>query len=317
MAGFLLAAMPLLVARRNVAGLALVCAATAMRYNAIAATLPVVVLLCQLRGWTRWRRYAAAGAAWLGVTAAAFAVNGVLADQAKHYWYRTHALMDIADTLANARDYSDDELRAELAGIRLTWPDHLQDHLRAIYSPVDFRHLDRGDNQIFVAPDTEAERAAVAAAWKRVLADNPGAYLEYRWDNFVMLMRLDHAVYDNVIGTHALTWHDDAAIVDYDVGTSRVQSWVLASFHPISKTHLFDPYPYFLLGLGLLVFARRDRVASAVLLAGLLYQSAWFVLAPTADYRYSGWMIACVAIGGVLHVAARRRGASRPSGSGS
>lgn len=81
MAGFLLAAMPLLVARRNVAGLVLVCAATAMRYNAIAATLPVVALLCQLHGWTRWRRYAAAGAAWLGITAAAFAVNGVLADR--------------------------------------------------------------------------------------------------------------------------------------------------------------------------------------------------------------------------------------------
>ena len=132
------------------------------------------------------------------MTVAAMAVNRRARRHVeKHYWYRTQALMDIAGTMAKSRDYSDDEIRRELDGVKLTRTDDIQAWLRAIYKPVDFRHLDRDATQIFELPETPDERAGVARAWKRVIADNPGAYLHYRLDNFIMLLRLDHAVYDN------------------------------------------------------------------------------------------------------------------------
>jgi hypothetical protein len=304
MASFLVAAVPLLVARRNAWGLVLICAATAMRYNALAATLPLVVLLCDF-GLRRWKRYAVALVAWVGVTVGALVVNGALADRSEHYWYKTQALMDIADTLANARDYSDAELAQLLDGVKVTTPD-LQTHLRAIYKPVDFRHLDRGATQVFEPPEAQDERVAVARAWRRVIADNPGAYLRYRWDNFVMLLRLDHAVYDNAPITIALRWHEDFDEINHDLTAARVQDRLMEGLRMVSRTHLFDPYPYAILALVLVVLARRDRLAAAVLLSGLAYEAAYFLLAPTADFRYSQWMIACTCMGTVMIVARRR-----------
>jgi hypothetical protein len=320
MAAFLMAAVPLLVARRNAVGLLLVVAATAMRWNAIAATLPIVVLLYHHGSLAGARRYAAAAGAWLAVTAIAMLLNTVLADEHKRYWYKTQALMDIADTVANARDYSDAELADELAGVDVIPHDHVQDAFRRIYKPVDFRHLDRGDTQIFVAPETDAGRDAVARAWKRVIADNPGAYLHYRWDNFVMLLRLDHAVYNNAPITSVLRFHEDYDYLGHDLEPGRVQGWLLEGNRLISRTPVFDPYVYVALALVLLWLARRDRVASALLLSGLAYEAAWFVLAPTADYRYSEWLVACTIVGGILVWARRRatrRASSRRSDTGS
>jgi hypothetical protein len=308
MASLLVAGTALLLSersRRHVWGLVLIGGATAMRYNAIAATLPIVVLLYQFRALVGWRRYATAAIAWLAITAAAMGVNSVLADRAMHYWYRTHALMDIAGTLNYARDYSDDEVARLLDGVPLAHLDHVQDRLRAGYQPVDFRQLDRGPMQIFIPAQTDAERVAVARAWRDVIHDNPAAYLHYRWDNFVMLLRLDHRVYDNAPITFVLRWHEEADFIGHDLEPGRVQRALLEANRLISRTRLFDPYPYVLLALVLLVFARRDRLIAALLLSGLAYEGAWFVLAPTADFRYSQWMITCTMVAAVMLVARR------------
>jgi hypothetical protein len=306
MAGFVAVGAAMLVADRRTWGLLAIGIGTAMRYNAIAATLPIVVLLYRPGSLAGWRRYVAAASVYVVVSGAAFAVDAALADVHRYYWYRTQALMDIADTMANARDYSDDEIHRELAGVPLAHDDHVQTRMRDVYKPVDFRHLDRGDMPVFVAPETAEDRAAVARAWKHVLADNPGAYLHYRWDNFVMLMRLDHHVYDNAPITMALRWHEDQPIVQHDVEGGRIQRLLLEGLRLASRTPLFYPYPYALLALLLLPLARRDRLSLALLLSGLGYQAAWFLLAPTADYRYSQWMIATTAIAAVRVVAARR-----------
>ncbi|HTR54292.1 MAG TPA: hypothetical protein VMJ10_26550 [Kofleriaceae bacterium] len=307
MATFVMVGAALLVTEHRRSGLFALGVGTAMRYNAIFATLPIVVLLYRPGVLVGWRRYAAAVGVYVAISCAAFAVDVTLADTHRYYWYRTQALMDIADTLANARDYSDDEIRSELSGVRLAIDDHIQARLREIYKPVDFRHLDRGDQQVFMAPETAEERAAVARAWKRVLEDNPGAYLRYRWDNFVMLMRLDHHVYDNAPITMALRWHEDQPVVQHDVEAGRIQRVLLEGMRLASRTPLFYPYPYALLALLLLPLARGDRLSLALLFSGLCYQAAWLPLAPTADYRYSQWMVATTAIAAVRLVAARRR----------
>ncbi len=308
MASLLVAGTALLVSERrrmHTWGLVLISAATAMRYNAIAATLPIVVLLYRFRGLVGWRRYAIAATAWLAVTAAAMGVNAVLADRAMHYWYRTHALMDIAGTLNYARDYSDDEVARLLDGVPLAHRDRVQERFREGYQPVDFRQLDRGPMQIFVAPQTETERIAVARAWRDVIHDNLGAYLHYRWDNFAMLLRLDHRVYDNAPITFVLRWHEEADFIGHDLEPGRIQRELLEVNRLISRTPLFDPYPYALLALALLAFALRDRLIAALLLSGLAYEGAWFLLAPTADYRYSHWMITCTLVAAVMLVAKR------------
>ena len=240
------------------------------------------------------------------LTAAAMGVNAVLADRAMHYWYRTHALMDIAGTLNYARDYSDGDIaraarRRPARDIAIAFRSAC---VRAT-SRVDFRQLDRGPMQIFVAPQTEAERIAVARAWREVIHDNAGAYLHYRWDNFSMLMRLDHRVYDNAPGSLVLRFHEENDFISHDLEPGRIQRELLDVNRLISRTPLFDPYPYALLALVLLVFARRERLIAALLLSGLSYQGAWFVLAPTADYRYSQWMITCTMVAAVMLVARR------------
>src|SRR5262249_28198750 len=140
MAAFLALGAPLVASERRrdqIWGAIALVAATAYRYNALAATLPIVVLLARfdLRGI---RRHAAAFAAWIAITGAAFALDGALVDEHVHYWSRTQALQDIAGTLEYAPDQPDAELRELFGPTRLVSGDHIQDRFRAIYVPVDF-----------------------------------------------------------------------------------------------------------------------------------------------------------------------------------
>src|SRR5262249_10352721 len=128
MATCLVAAIPMLVARRRSwLGLVLVGAATLFRYNALAATFPLVVLLLRWRETRGVRRYAIATVAWLGVTFGALATTRVLADEETHYWYWSHALMDIAGTLEYSRDYPDAELERVFEGAPLVVHDHIHE----------------------------------------------------------------------------------------------------------------------------------------------------------------------------------------------
>ncbi len=105
MAGFLaLGAAGLLSERRGrrLLGLVGMFGATAVRYNAFGATLPLVVLLFEWRPGLGWvRRYAIATAAWLATTLAAFGVNKAITDHEMHYWHSSLAIYDIVGTLSN------------------------------------------------------------------------------------------------------------------------------------------------------------------------------------------------------------------------
>jgi hypothetical protein len=267
----------------------------------------LIVLLFEVRpGLAGWRRYALATVAWLGVTLAAGLVNQALTDKAYHYWYSSHAYQDIAGTLEYARPYSDAELRELLDGTPLYARDQIQARMHAIYQPWGFSHLRGGDTRIWDFCETEAERAAVVRAWKRVIADNPVAYLTYRWDVFVLLMRFDGGRYVNTI-TAFMPPHEDAALVEHDAAYSRVQYVMASAVTPLSETLVFDPYLYLAIALVVLALAiGRDRLATALVLSGLVYQGAWFVLAPTADYRYSQWMVTTTVLGAIVGFANRR-----------
>src|SRR5204863_7232960 len=97
MAGmFLLGTAAMFDDRRWVRGLGLAAflLATAVRYNAPAATLPLAVLLF----WWSWeqgiRRYGLAIAAWVGVTIGALGIGAAITDQPMYIWHGSLALMD-------------------------------------------------------------------------------------------------------------------------------------------------------------------------------------------------------------------------------
>src|SRR5262249_19191352 len=157
-------------------------------------------------------------------------------------------------------DYPDAELHEIFGAARLVPGDHIQERFRAIYTPVDFRHLFRGPNHVLEEPVSDAERAAIAHAWKELLRREPAADLGYRWDNFGMLMRLDGAVYVNALCALFIPIHEQAGRLEYDAAYGKVQDTLADGMMAISQTALFDPYIYYLLALLLLPFARRDRI---------------------------------------------------------
>jgi hypothetical protein len=313
MACFIVAAIPLLLddrRRRAMLGLVVITIGTAMRHNALIATFPLVFLLFRWRPHIGGvRRYAIAIAAWLVTAGAAVGFNTVLADRHTHAWYASHALQDIAGTLSYADPISDDELRRTLYGTPLVVEHDIHAAIRAIYSPVDYRHLRRGPKRIWDTPETENERTAVARAWRDVVTSHPAAYFRYRRDTMEMVLRLDHAEYVNVIVRFSSFTHPDNLWIDHQAAPSGIQDVLHHVSIEISKGWLFYPYIYLAIAILLLPLTRRDRVAFALLASGLLYELAWLFLAPTADYRYSHWMVTTTMMAAVRLFAARYRSA--------
>src|SRR5687767_4566563 len=128
MAGALMLAAPLILAPNRstrLVGLALALVGGGVRFNGLAATFGIVVLLFE---WlppkgTKWRqrlrRYGLAFGVWALITAASFVVNAMITDREMHYAH-TMLVDDIVGTLAfESNDRSDEELRASLAGANL------------------------------------------------------------------------------------------------------------------------------------------------------------------------------------------------------
>ncbi len=315
MAGFALLGLGLVLHDRRRSGIAFLFVASAMRWNALAATcVPMLVLVVYRTGW---RRYAIAAAIWLGITIAGFEANALLTDRPMHLWYGTHAYMDIAGTLRYLDDPGDAALRETFRGIPLVKPDHLHDRIVRTYDAADYRQLTPvvdptfppTPDPTFDRPPDAAGRDAVLRAWQEIVLGHPLAYLKYRWDNYRNLIRLDTPR----MFAHVYVWFvivavpESAGRMQHDAGPSKIQDELREASLWLSNTFVYYPYLYMLLALGLLVPCRRDPLACSLLLSGLGYQAAWFFLDPTGDFRYSQWMILTTAIAFALTVARRLR----------
>ena len=64
-----------------------------------------------------------------------------------------------------------------------------------------------------------------------------------------------------------------------------------AIVHLFAKTPLFRPVLYLVLAIVALVLARRQRLLRNLVISGLVYELALFILAPTNDYRLSHWLV--------------------------
>lgn len=319
MAGFLaLGTGAVLDTRRAVrlAGLAVLSLATAMRYNALAATLPIVVLAFEWPVRRTIARYAVAAGAWVALTGVAFGLNSLLVDRRMHYWHSSIAVMDIVGTLAHVGDdLPDATLRPQLAGTEILADKDLHATIRQHYVPYSFEALVVGEHHLFALPlhrgdlpIPEARRDAIARAWHDIVFGHPGAFLAHRWAAFREVIGLsDRPVASAVIDRRARD-RTQLAELGLSGGYNAAQARLERAFtHLARATPLFRPYLYLLVALCLIALCRRHRDVLVILLSGLGLEATLFLAAPTADYRYSHWLITCTSIAIVMLIARRSR----------
>ncbi|HLL22663.1 MAG TPA: hypothetical protein VK427_11050 [Kofleriaceae bacterium] len=328
MAGALVLATALLVSpqrRVRLVALALVVVATGVRFNALAGTFALVVLLFEWlppRG-SLWRRrvtrYGLALGVWVAATAAAFGINALLTDRETHF-FETTLVDDVVGTLAYVpSERSDTALATALAGTRHIPQVNIHAALRKAYRSDTMLWLVVGNDRVFDLPLADVEppgpelRAALVRAWKTVVFANPVAFLRYRADRFRVvlgLMRATETTWDEpIIVTH--DYQDKDALWNAGVSTSisPMQAAVDRAMSWLSHTALFRPYVYFFLTLALLALSRRNALAAALLLSGLGMQLSLFFLAHSADYRYSHWMVCTTVLAAIVLFVQRFRSA--------
>ena len=301
MAGLLLAGAALLPSpsrRIRIAGLGVLVLASAMRYNAAAATLPLIVLLLEEHP----RRTAIAAGCWLAVTVASFGLNAAITERHDHAWHNSIALFDIVGTIRFSDGYPDADIERDLAGVPLVVHGGIKARCEEMYTTGGHYWMTHGERRIFDLP-FEQHLDEVAAGWAAVVAHDTTAYLRHRLAVFASVTGLDGtldgpvwrllAVDDQVAPLHLTTQH------------SALQNRWMAWLTRLSRGWLFRPHLYLFLTVLMLPLC-RSRPGWAVLLSGLFYELGLFFVAPSPDYRYSHWMIAAAVTGVVLTFRSRQ-----------
>ncbi|HSN29516.1 MAG TPA: hypothetical protein VLT45_24680 [Kofleriaceae bacterium] len=271
--------------RTRVAGVCVLALATAMRHNAFTVTLAIVVGLLELPARTRLRRYAAAAAVWIAITIAAFGANRLLTDNAMHPWHGSLAVFDVLGTLHFAGPLSDAEIRDTLRGTHFDDTPPLQHRVDSAYSP--FFGIFRDFRVHFIdQPATDAERTAMARAFRSAVLAHPFAYLWHRASAFREVLQLYRRHFDRV-------WTGYDRWAGYSHTPGAVQAWLIGWAHRTDDTFLYFPYLYLIAVClaGAYAIRRRDRLLVVLVASALISELSLFVIAPTPDFRYSIWLV--------------------------
>lgn len=308
MAGYLLLGASLVIeedVRWQIAGVLVLMLASMMRDNAPAAVLPLLVF--GYRSSQPWKkRVLAAVAIWVAITVAAIAWNKHLTTNEEHQWYSAIAANDIVGILHYA-PRSDADVEQLLAGAPLVVHENIASHTP--YEPRMWRFVLEGPKRLFDYPKNDAERAAILRAWKGLVLGSPGTYLHVRLRVFQEVLGLSRRpLFDAV-------WHE------------RQENWTAPTTVPLRASQeaigdamdwlayhggIFRPYLYFLVACVLLALARRDLPMLALVASGICYELTLVPFAPSADARYSHWMITTALLVAVS-VVAKRRASRRPA----
>jgi hypothetical protein len=312
MAGFLMLAIAAMTSKKRgyqLAGCFLLFLGTAQRWNAAAATLPILIGLFVWRpDLVRWKRYAISVGAWLALTATAGLVNDLLAFR-KENVFGSLEVLDIAGVIRYHRHFTDDEIRREAPGLPWNFKDNLQHQTDRVYRPTD-TWLDLCDpGGIYRYPRFDEDVAAVNHAWKNLIVSHPLAYLHHRVEVFLAELRVTHR--DNFY----LWWGiDDSPETELRLGHKSTHSWLqetwFMSYWALRDTPVYWAWVYFVIGLVLVYLLRRDKVGLTIVTSGVLCEAGLFLVAPAVDYRYSHWMITCTVVAAVYYsclVARRKR----------
>jgi hypothetical protein len=319
MTGFMLLGLGLILQdsrRARIGGLVAFVAATAMRHNALILTGPLI-FICFVwddrHGFIK--RHAVAFAAFAAVFLMAQGINTVLTSEEQHVWHTQLALGDMAGTLRYAPALPAAEVAQLLEGVTVLQPDPQEFAHRHIDETELINTLWKTTGRLFRVPRTEAERTAVARAWRRMVRSHFDAYFEFRWQIYRRL--LGFLSDDNTAPSPVYNWFADiqdpilsADRAGQDANPGRIQELLRQAIHVIALTPIFNVMMYLILAVLLIPFSFGDRRVFALLISGLIGEATLFVLVPTPDWRYSYSMILGVLISIVLIVARRARPAA-------
>lgn len=308
MAGFLIASIAALLAEKRgwrIAGYGFLFLATAFRYNAAAATLPIVLMLwAHHRTLPRWRRYSIGIAIWLGITMAAVVVSGYFVEERKYPWHVGSAPVDIVGTLRFSPKISDEQLVADTPGVPWLYKDKLWRRARSSYRPMNtFLEVTQGDHPLIDYIGTPEYRAAIAKAWRTIVFAHPLAFVRHRI-----------GVFNEQLAGHAMVWAGpvdaqwNADRLNHDAARAKIQAVWIAAMEKAAKTQLFTVRIYLLLLVMLVPIAWRHSLAMLFVISGILHELGLFLVAPAIDYRYSHWMVICTIVSIILVVSVRVRG---------
>jgi hypothetical protein len=290
--------------------------ATAMRYNAFAATLPMIVLCWQWRDGLPWlKRYALALGVWAAITLAAYGVNMLLTDRHMHFWASTYALSDITGTLAHVDDdIPDSELGPLLAPTEIRINRDYHASLRAKYRPETFTQLIAGDARLWtvpvrgIEPAPQAQREAIGNAWRAIVGGHVGAFIQYRFACFVELLGVRKKFWGATVITRRNQTPERLAALEIpqrQVPLQRTAEKLMVFC--AKKTSMLRAWVYLLIALLMVPFAWRQRDVLALLASGIVMQLSLLALAVTPDFRYSHWMIVCTCVAVPMLIARRAR----------
>ncbi|HEY1551898.1 MAG TPA: hypothetical protein VGG28_28930 [Kofleriaceae bacterium] len=316
MSGFLMLGTGLVISQSRgmrIAGLVAFLMATLMRHNALLMTGPLIFFCFVWNERHRWwQRYGVAVAAWLAVTLSAQVITTALTDKKTYIWTDSLALCDMAATLRyTPGTIPDAELQKIFDGIHV-FPQHdLHDFARSQVPGAGYiENLWHTTYTMFDVPKTQAERAAVARAWRTIVFGHLGPYLHYREDVYSRVLQLTD--FDG--SSPIYNWFVDiqgpyysAIRADHDAASSAIQDELRVAIHAVGRTSVFHIMFYVVLAVLLFPFALRDREAIGLLASAFTNEAAMFLLAPTTDWRYSFWLIAATVVALVLIVARRAR----------
>ncbi|MDB4962296.1 MAG: hypothetical protein JWP01_2295 [Myxococcales bacterium] len=322
MAGFLMLGFVALLSPRRgirILGLVSMFCATSVRYNAIAATLPLVVLLFEWQPGLHWlKRYAIAAIAWVVVTLSAFQLNARLADHKLELW-SSIAVFDIVGTLAFVdEDIPDPELEKLFEGTDLLVHTNIHGVARYLYTPKDFLPVTNHPTRTMwslpingYTPPPEPQLKAIARAWKQTLSSYPVAYAKHRISVMAEVVGLGEVRASGAIAKRDFRWPEQAHQMGLGTGWSRTQRALTRAYVFIVRhTPIFTVWMYIVVALLLLPLALRQRDVLALLLSGLGLETTLLLLAPSPDYRYSHWLVICTITSAII-LGVRRYRASK------
>ncbi len=302
---------------RRVLGLVAITVATALRYNAFGATLPLVVLLFEWRPGMHWlRRYALATAVWFATAFAALGVDAALTDKPMHYWHSSLAIYDIIGTYAHLdEDLPDAQLLADLEGTQLKITKDIHQKIREVYTPRDFFPILNDPKLTFwdlpingYEPAPQAQRDAIERAWWHVVTTYPWAFIEHRFAVFAECLDITSTHSMGAITRREFRYPDYAAQQGVLTIPSAVQIKLTRWLQWLSRhTPLFTPWLYFVLSLILIPVAWRQRAVLALVLSGIFMELTLLPLVHSRDYRYSHWMVITTTIAIIILTTQRAR----------
>lgn len=238
-------------------------------------------------------------ALFLGPFLAANVLNKWIVD-VRTYPLSSLLTFDVAGVAVRHAD--DDEFNEryhDISEVSLLRPGRELSELARWYTPKDWMYL-----AVMMTKDTAVEppvlrvsdaqrMSALFQWWRELLREYPGDYLSHRFDVFMALLAWGgRAVADPACFSDRGEVPGIAAPVKtqiHDFLAWRLD-WV------VQETILFKPWLYYGISLISLVLVTVFRptnwvTAGGLLASGLLHETALFVIAPAAEFRYSVWMM--------------------------